>query len=659
MSFDSTIHAKAVELAKMGYEMTAASGSGHPTTAASLAHIVTVLMYQHMRYEPANPSHPSSDRLVLSEGHAVPIVYAAAADIGIAIGKDKANWKAMTREDAMSLRAMNSPIDGHPNPVEGFPFFDTATGSLGQGLSHAAGLAGAAKIDGLDKRVFCIIGDGESREGQIWEALDFIIDHGLKAVCPIMNCNLYAQSDQVAHGQSAEVLAKKLEAFGFTAITIDGHNPSQIADALSKHAIAQFDPHGKPVAIVAKTQKGWGSPSQQGAGFHGKPAEGDKLAKALAELDTTGRSIGAHADASLRLGMMGTVKPRQPEIKPAMNFTEACKTFGWEKLISGGSCASRRAYGVALRALGHAHSSVVALDADVKNSTHAEDFHKDDALKNRFFECRIAEQNMFSVAAGLSAAGKIPFCSTFAKFVNRGYDQIEMAVNSGANFKVVGSHCGITLAADGPSQMSLPDIAWFRSFATARNQKGKPAFYVLNPSDAFQAYALTIAMANYDGPVYMRTMRPATEFLYTDNDKFEIGGEGFEVLTQGRDLLIVASGYMVHEANKALDALDAQGIDATLVDLYQLPFNEEALLDLANENNGKVLTLEDNYGASLGSAVADAVSASGDGFLVKQLFVKRIPKSGRTPDELLAYCGLDHKSIVAQAMSLLELSTAG
>jgi len=656
MSFDSTIHAKAVEISKLSYEMTAASGSGHPTTAASLSHIISVLMYQHMRYEPANPGHPSSDRLVLSEGHAVPIVYAAAADLGIGIGKDKANLRPMTRDDAMSLRAMDSVIDGHPNPVEGFPFFDTATGSLGQGLSHAAGLAAAARIDGLDKRVFCIIGDGESREGQIWEAMDFLVDHRLSAVCPIFNCNLYAQSDKVAQGQTAEALAKKAEAFGFNAITIDGHNPSQVADALSKHAQAQFDPQAKPVAIIAKTQKGWGSPSQQGHGHHGKPAEKDDLKKALEELDATGRSIGASADTSLRIGMMSPAKPKAPEITTPMTFTEACKKFGWEKLIAGGTCATRRAYGVALRAIGHANSAVTALDADVKNSTHAEDFSKDEALKSRYLECRIAEQNMFGVAAGLSAGGKTPFCSTFAKFVCRGYDQIEMAVNSGANFKVVGSHSGITLAADGPSQMSLPDIAWFRSFATVKNHKGNPAFYVLNPSDAFQAYALTVSMAAYDGPVYMRTMRPATEFLYGDNDKFEIGGTGFEVLSPGRDLLIIASGYMVHEANRALDELDAQGIDATLVDLYSIPFDEEAILDLANENNGKVITLEDNYGAGFGSAIADVVSASGDGFNVKQLHVRRIPKSGRTPEELLAYTGLTAKDIVQQAMGLLELS---
>lgn len=659
MSFDSTIHAKAVDLTKLSYEMTAASGSGHPTTAASLAHLTAVLMYQQMRYEPANPDHPSSDRLVLSEGHAVPIVYAACADLGVAIGKDKNNRRAMTRDDAMSLREMDSVIDGHPNPVEGFPFFDAATGSLGQGLSVAAGLACAAKLDGLDKRVYCIIGDGEAREGQIWEAADFIIDHGLSSVCAIFNANVYAQSDKVSPQQSAETLAKKLEAYGFDAHTIDGHNPTEIVDALSAHAQAQHNPEAKPVAIVAKTQKGWGSPSQQGPGHHGKPADGDDLAKAIEELDAMGRSVGAAVDTALKIGMMTPGKPAPPEPKQPVNLTEACNALGLQSLLNAEKgLATRRAYGIALRALGHANQQVVALDADVKNSTFAEDFFKDEALTERFFECRIAEQNMFSVAAGLSAGGKVPYCSTFAKFVVRGYDQIEMAVNSGANFKIVGSHAGITLAADGPSQMSLPDIAWFRSFATVINQKGFPAFYVLNPSDAFQAYALTVSMANYDGPVYMRTMRPNTEFLYTDNDEFHLGGDGFEVLTEGRDLLIIGTGYMVHEANRALDALDDKGIDATLVDLYQLPFNEEKLLDLANQHNGMVLTLEDNYGGGFGSAVADAVSSTGDGFNVNQMFVKRIPKSGRTPEDLLAYCGLTADDIVKQAMSMLELAPA-
>lgn len=655
MSFDSTIHAKAIELVRLGYEMTAAAGSGHPTSGASLAHIVTVLMYGHMRYEPANPLHPASDRLVLSEGHAVPIVYAACADLGVMIGKDRANWRPMTRQDAMTLRAIDSPIDGHPNPIEGFPFFDAATGSLGQGLSVAAGLAAAAKLDGLDKRIFCIIGDGESREGQMWEALDFVKDHGLFAVCPIFNCNGYGQADHISPQQSSATLAKKLEAFGFRPIVIDGHQPTQVQEALSAHAQAAHDPAAVPVAIVANTIKGWGSPSQQGNGFHGKPAMGDELAKALEELDQTARQLGAVADMPLRIGLMSPRKPISAvERQPVPSLNEAAEKWGYQGLLAAGKMATRRAYGVALRAVGHSRPDVVVLDADVSNSTFAEDFAKDEQLRERYFECKIAEQNMFSAAVGLSAAGKVPFVSTFGKFATRAYDQIEMGINSGANFKIVGSHVGISLAADGPSQMAMPDVAWFRAFTALKRPDGRPSVYVLQPSDAYQAYALTVATAEHDGVCYIRTSRPNVEFLYGDADKFTLGGH--EVLSEGRDLLILACGYMVHQANKALEALDAQGVDATLVDLYSLPFDTDAILDLANENNGMVLTLEDNYLGGIGSAVADAISADGGGFNLRQMYVRRIPKSCRTVDEVMAYTGLSVNHIVTEAMQLLQLS---
>lgn len=654
MSFDSTIHAKAVDLVKLCYEMTAVAGSGHPTSAASLGHIVTALMYQHLRWEPANPGHPGSDRLVLSEGHAVPIVYAACADLGAAVRLQDGTVRALTRDDLITLREIGSPLDGHPNPMEGFPFFDAATGSLGQGLSVAAGIAAGARLDGLDKRVFCLIGDGESREGQVWEAIDFIVDYGLTAVCPIFNCNAFGQSEAISPQQSPERLRAKLEAAGLSVVEVDGHQPSEIAEALHTHARAVHDPESAPVAIVARTVKGWGSASQQGDGHHGKPASGDELAQALAELDEVAMQVGAAADTSIRIPPMSDGKPAPTEVAATPAFTAALEQFGMAGVLAGGSMATRRAYGLALRALGHARGDVVSLDCDVKNSTFAEDFQKDTELQPRFFECRIAEQNMISAAAGLGAAGKMPFVSTFGKFLTRAYDQIEMAVNSGANFKVIGSHVGVTLAADGPSQMALPDVAWFRAFTTLRRPDGSPGFYILQPSDAYQAYALTLAMAEHDGPIYMRVHRPNVEFIYSDRNTFQLGGH--EVLTPGRDLLIVASGYMVHEANKALEKLDGQGIDATLVDLYSLPFDQEAILDLANQNNGMVLTVEDNYGGGVGSAIADAVSADGGGFNVSQMFVRRIPKSGKTPEDVLAYCGLTADHIVAKALSLLELT---
>lgn len=649
MSFEGSVHAKAIELTKMSIDMTASAGSGHPTSAASLAHIVTVLMYDFMRYDPANPGLITSDRLVLSEGHAVPIIYAACADLGVMFSQ-KDQLKPMTQQDAMTLRAIDSPIDGHPNPVEGFPFFDAATGSLGQGLSVAAGLACGARLDNLDKRIYCIIGDGESREGQIFEAVDFIIEHNLTAVCPIFNCNVYAQSDKVSNLQTPAITQAKLQAVGYEVRMINGHNPTEIKAALNDHAIGN-----KPFAIVANTVKGWGAQTMQGQGHHGVPITGETRDKVFAELDATGNSLIANWADDLNIPPVTTQLPAISEPQDPPNFSDAMKMFGKTDVLDNGKWATRRAYGIALKALGHAVKNVVVLDADVKNSTFAIDFYNDLELQNRFFECRIAEQNMVSTAAGLSAAGKIPFLSSFAKFITRAYDQLEMAVNSGANFKVIGSHAGVSLAADGPSQMSLPDVAWFRSFSTIKNHKGNPAMYVLQPADAFCAYALTIAMAEYDGPCYMRTLRPDTPFLYNDDTIFNLGGH--QIITQGKDLLIIASGYMVHEALKAIPQLKETSINPTLIDLYSLPFDANSILDQAQANNGMVLTLEDNYGASYGSAIADALAEDGGAFTLKQLHVRKIPKSGRTPDEVMQYLGLSVEDIVKAGKELMNVAS--
>ncbi|MEM7682972.1 MAG: transketolase [Planctomycetota bacterium] len=652
MSFDSTVHAKAADLAKLACRITTSAGSGHPSSSTSLSHLVAVLMYTHMRYEPANPGHACSDRLVLSEGHAVPILYAACADLGVHHGP-AGDTRPLTVDEALRLREHDSPVDGHPNPVLGFPFFDSATGSLGQGLSTGAGLAAAAKLDGLDKRVFVIMGDGESREGQVWEAIDFIKDHDLKAVCPIFNANAYGQTSKVSPQQSADTTAAKLEAAGYDAHVIDGHNPTQIKDALSAHAQAQFNPDAKPIAIVAKTVKGWGADSQQGNGHHGTPIKPEELDGVLAEIDATAKSLGAAADTRLETPMMSPEKPPKTEIKPAPAFSQALKNAGMDAALAKGKLATRKAYSVALVEAGRARSNVVALDAEVSNSTGADTFRKDQELGARFFECRIAEQNMVSAAMGLSAGGKVPFASTFGKFLTRAYDQVEMAFNSGGNLKLVGSHAGVTLGPDGPSQMAMPDVAWFGAFSDT-DLLGRPGCYVLTPSDAYAAYALTLAAAEHDGPVYLRTLRPDTEFLYDDHAQFTLGGH--EVLTQGRDLLICATGYMVHEANRALEALDNEGVDATLVDLYCLPFNEEALLDLANANNGMVLTIEDNYAGGYGARVASACAASGDGFTVDQMTVRQTPKSAKDPNQVLHAAGLSAEHITQRAMAMLELS---
>jgi len=651
MSFEAAVHAQAIELDRWTLEMCAAAGSGHPTSAMSLGQIVTVLLFQQMRWSPDYPNYPTSDRLVLSEGHAVPIVDAAAAKLGVSIGKDPENRRKLTQDDLKNLRAASSELEGHPNPMEGFPLFDAATGSLGQGLSIAAGLAEAARLDAIDKRIYCIIGDGESREGQVAEALDFIVDRKLKNVLPIFNCNEFGQADRVSAQQSPDVMAAKLEASGWEARIIDGHNPAEIRKAFE--AFVTGAKSGKPLAVIARTIKGWGAPSLQGNGWHGRPPTGEALKRALAELDQKRLEL----TSSLANTDAFTIEPppelarREEKSSEMPSLRDFMKKTDMESLLQSGSMATRRAYGIALRALGQSSSRVVVLDADVSNSTFAEMFKKDPECASRFVECKIAEQNMISVGAGMAAAGKVAFCSTFAKFVTRAYDQIEMAIYSGANLKVVGSHAGVTLAADGPSQMSLPDVAWFRSFTTMRDHRGNPGVYVLQPADAYAAYSLTSAMAEYEGVCYMRTLRPDTEFIYSDDVAFNLGG--FEVLQEGKDIVLAAAGYMVHEANKALELLDKAGVSATLVDLYSLPFDNEAFLDIVGQNNGLVMTLEDNFGGGIGSAVADALLESGDGFKLRQLHVKRIPKSARTPEEVLQMCGLTAPQIQKAAMEML------
>ncbi|HIB51418.1 MAG TPA: transketolase [Phycisphaerales bacterium] len=648
MSFENAIHARAILLDTMSLEMCAESGSGHPTSAMSIGHLVTVLMYRTMRWLPDNPENATSDRLVLSEGHAVPAVYAAMADIGVTV-----DWNGepvvLNRDHLKTLREDDSPLDGHPNPKEGVAFFDAATGSLGQGLSVAAGLAIAARADDTGRKIYCIIGDGEAREGQITEALDFIMDHQLASVLPIFNCNSYGQAGAVSDQQSPAKLAAKLEAAGFEVAVIDGHAPNEIKTAFD--AFNQSD-RTQPMAVVAKTVKGWGAPSMQGGTWHGKPATGKQLETMIAELRQTGMKLtSSMVTDSISIPVPPKANNITPSVGTLMTFREAMQKWDMTTVLQSGKMATRRAYGVALRALGHANANVWTVDADVSNSTFSNVFGNDTELSDRFVECKIAEQNMYSVGAGLSAAGKIPFCSTFAKFITRGYDQIEMAINSGANIKIIGSHSGISLAADGPSQMSLPDIAWFRSFGTMNGHHGTPGCYVLQPADAWAAYGLTHAMADHIGCCYLRTFRPDVEMIYDESTVFELGG--MEVLTEGRDMVIVSAGYMIHECNKAIDELDRMGVDATLLDLYSLPFDEDRLLDIANENNGNVLVVEDNYGGGMGSAVADACAASGDAFTVKQLHVSRIPKSARSPESILRMCGLHYTDITKSAASLL------
>jgi transketolase len=647
MSFDTEVNRKAIAIGKLSVEMTTSAGSGHPSTALSLAHLVTVLMYHQMRWDPKNPWDGGSDRLILSEGHAVPIIYAAYCDLGGMLGRTPAEARPMTRQDAMDLRAINSPIDGHPNPQVGFPFADAATGSLGQGLSVAAGLAAAARADKLDRNFYCIMGDGESREGQVWEALDFIVDHGLTNVISIFNCNELAQSDWVSAQQSSETLAHKLDAFGYAVAVINGHSPSEIDAAFKRLPVIKNG--NRPLAIVARTIKGWGAPDEQGMGKHGTPVKKDKLQTIIGELDRTAIDLGVEVDTDtsnvdLHIPPVTTkAKPREKKPIKIPSYAEGLAKVGLDKDFAAKKpIAPRKAYGAALVALGEIDKRVFGLDCDVKNSTHAEWFAK--RFPDQYLECRIAEQNMFSVAAGLSAAGKIPFCSTFAKFVSRGYDQVEMAIVSGADLKITGTHAGVTLAADGPSQMSLPDVAFFRSFCHVTNFNGQPAVQYFFPSDGVSCYRMTELMANLDGACYQRALRAETNALYKPEETFEPGG--YKVLREGKDLVFVSAGYMVHECLSAADELAKSGKKVGVIDAYGMPLKTRGILDIATKSGGLIVTVEDNYTGGLDAEIATADAEAGAKLTLRHLFVHQIPKSGREPDDVLNYLGLGHKAIV-------------
>jgi transketolase len=639
------VHAKAIELGRLAIRATTAAGSGHPTTALSLVHLVAVLMYRVMRWTPGEPDNPGSDRLVLSEGHAVPILYAACTDLGVAFDVD-GKRRAMTERDLMTLREIGSPIDGHPNPVLGFPFFDAATGSLGQGLSVAAGLACAARVDGLPKRIFCIMGDGESREGQIWEALDFCADHRLGGVVAIFNCNTLGQSDYVSSAQDWEHLAAKATAFGARTEIIDGHDPEAIERVL------RIEEDGRPLAVIARTVKGWGVPSLGGPGHHGTPVKAEAMAGVLAELDATARHLGVN---DIGAQDFAALKITPPAAAPAARAaSHAPLSFGAAlaknpALASAKKISPRRAYGMALAALGDANEAVVALDADVKNSTYAEIFAK--AHPDRYFEARIAEQNMVSAAAGMAAGGKIAFVSTFGRFLERAFDQIEMAIIGGARIKLVGTHVGVTLAADGPSQMALADVAFTRALAHAVDAKGR-SLAVVTPSDAVSAYKLVLAMAEYDGPVYLRAVRGDLPILYRDDEAFPLRGSKVVRRVEAPAVVLVASGYLVHSCLEAAAALEQRGVAAAVVDAYSLPLDAEPILGMTRAAGAAILAVEDNYVGGVGSELAEVSAAMAAPVTVESLGVRRLPKSGRTPDDVLGYVGLSVPEIAAAAEQL-------
>ncbi len=610
----TALHNKATELRIDSVRATTEAGSGHPSSCCSAADIVATLFFSVMRYDPANPKAPNSDRFVLSKGHAAPLLYAAWAEAGL-----------FPKSDLLKLRTLTSDLEGHPTPR--LPFVDMATGSLGQGLPVGVGLALNAKfVDRQDYRTYVLMGDGESVEGSVWEAVEVARHYRLDNLCAIVDVNRLGQSDPTMLQHDMEAYRSRWAGFGWHAIVVDGHDIAALL-AASAEAASTKD---RPTVLLAKTLKGKGvSFIENHPNWHGKPlAKGEETQKALAELTQQLKPNGV-APAITKPTAVAPAKPAIGQLAPP-------------PYKPGDSAATREAFGVALEALGAANPLVVALDADVKNSTYTEKFAK--KFPQRFFENFIAEQNMLGAAAGLAACGKIPFVATFAAFFTRAYDFIRMAAISQSNIKLVGTHVGVSIGEDGPSQMGLEDIAMMAA---------QPGMVVLYPSDATATYRLIEAAAAHKGMVYVRTGRPKSPVLYGPEERFSIGGSKVLRHSANDALTIVAAGVTLFEALKAHDQLKTAGIAVRIVDLYSIaPIDRTTLIDSARATRNRILTVEDHYAhGGLGDAVLSAVAA--EGIAVHKLAVRAIPHSGK-PDELIDHFAIGARSIVETAKHIVK-----
>lgn len=608
------LRAKANQLRIDSIRMTSAAGSGHPTTALSAAEIMAALFFKVMRYEPKNPSNPCADRFVLSKGHAAPVLYAAWAEAGL-----------FPKEELLTLRQIDSDLEGHPTPR--LPFVDVATGSLGQGLGAGVGLAINSKfLDKTGYRTYVLLGDGELAEGSVWEAAEVASYYKLDNLVAIADINRLGQSQPTMLQHDVETYRARFEAFGWQAVAVDGHDMQALLDAFEQAQKTK----DKPFAIIARTLKGKGVAfAEDKNGWHGKPfKKGEEEQTALADVERQMKP----SDYQLAIQPPASCTP--PQAKPQPVAAPDYKM--------GDKVATREAYGDALVKVGAADSRVVALDADTKNSTYSEKFLK--AFPERFFECFIAEQNMISVAAGLSARGKIPFASTFAVFLSRGFDQLRMAGISQSNIKLCGSHVGVSIGEDGPSQMGLEDLAMFRTI---------PNCVVFYPSDAVSAERAVALAAAYRGMAYIRTSRPKTPVIYSNEEPFEIGKAKVLRQSSSDGLTIVAGGVTLVEALKAYDTLSQQGISVRVMDLFSVkPVDKAALLGNARQTNSLILTVEDHYPeGGIGEAVASAVAEDGS-IRVERMAVTEIPHSG-PPEALLAKYGIDAAAIVKKVKALL------
>ncbi|MGQ9462928.1 MAG: transketolase [Candidatus Fervidibacter sp.] len=605
-------------LRRHSVETTTLAGSGHPTTCLSAADIVSALFFHSLRYDVSNPDNPLNDRFVISKGHAAPLLYAAWAEAG-----------AIPVEHLKTLRRIDSELEGHPTPR--FKWAEVATGSLGQGLSIASGMALAAKIDKLPYRVYVLLGDGEVAEGGVWEAIAFASHYKLDNLTAIVDVNRLGQSVPTMLQHDLETYARRFEAFGWRAFAIDGHDFEQILRALDEARTVV----GKPTVILAKTLKGKGvSFLEDKEGWHGRPLPRDLAEKALQELTLTEEQIALAR--SLKVQPPTDNVPELPVVPEDWH-----KRIEFPRYELGQQVATREAYGDGLVALGKVNPQIVALDGDVKNSTFSEKFLA--AFPERFVECFIAEQNMVGVAVGLATRDKIPFASSFACFLMRAYDFIRMAGIGTANVKFCGSHAGVSIGEDGPSQMGLEDIAAMRAI---------PRSIVLYPCDAVSTVKLVAEMAKYRGIAYLRTTRPKTPVIYNNDEEFPVGG--CKILRSSPDdaVTVVAAGITVFEALKAYEALSNEGIKIRVIDLYSVkPLDEATLIRCALETNRLIVTVEDHYPeGGIGDAVASAVSK--EGIRVHKLAVNDIPRSGK-PEELMDMFGISVKAIVQKVRQLL------
>lgn len=589
----------AQKLRRHSVEMTTASASGHPTTCLSTAEILSTLFFQEMRWDPKTPYARDVDTFVLSKGHAAPILWAALKEAGA------------IDDDLLRLRKFDSTLEGHPTPRN--PWIRVATGSLGQGLSCAAGMALARRQDGITARIYCLMGDGESAEGSVWEAAQFAAHNQLDNICALVDVNGLGQSGATMPMHNVDSYLAKFVSFGWHAISVDGHDIDELLQAFE----GARNTTGRPTAIICKTEKGKGFSLVEGkAGWHGKPFQKDgTFEKALEEFGDT--------DITLEVEPRHIETQTLPESAFSLDDPALAPTYKEEDMA-----ATRQGYGSALVKLGAICPDVMALDGDTKNSTYSEKFKI--AHPDRFVECFIAEQNMAGVALGLAVEGKIPFASTFACFLSRAYDQLRMSVYSRPHHLVInGSHVGVSIGEDGPSQMGLEDLAMFRALIGTT---------VLYPGDAVAAERLTCAAALTPGIVYLRSSRPKTRILYKNEEMFPIGGS--KTWGDGTDATIVAAGITLHEALEAQKLLKQNDIHVRVIDAYSIkPIDEETLKTAARETR-EVITVEDHSACGgLGEAVASVIGP------VKILAIREIPRSGK-PDELLDKYGINRRAIV-------------